>query len=102
MRQKQALRRLRDGMHVLTLTATPIPRTLQAALAGLQELSVIATPPARRQPVRSFGIPFDAAVVGQALQRERRRGGQSFVVCPRVEDIAPMRARLEQAAPGSI
>jgi transcription-repair coupling factor (superfamily II helicase) len=100
VRQKATLRQLREGVHVLTLTATPIPRTLQSALAGLQELSVIATPPARRQPVRSFRVPFDPVVVSQALQRERRRGGQSFVVCPRVEDIAPMRARLAQAAPG--
>jgi transcription-repair coupling factor (superfamily II helicase) len=87
------------GGHVLTLTATPIPRTLQAALVGLQELSIIATPPARRQPIRTFLTAFDPATVRQALMRERRRGGQSFVVCSRVEDIEPMRAQLAGIVP---
>src|SRR3712207_5698530 len=85
--------------HVLTLTATPIPRTLQAALVGLQELSIIATPPARRQPIRTFLSSFDPGSVREALMRERRRGGQSFVVCSRVEDIEPMRGRLAEIAP---
>jgi transcription-repair coupling factor (superfamily II helicase) len=90
---------LAAGGHVLTLTATPIPRTLQSALVGLQELSIIATPPARRQPIRTFLTPFDPASVRDALMRERRRGGQSFVVCSRVEDIEPMRDRLTKLAP---
>jgi transcription-repair coupling factor (superfamily II helicase) len=92
--QKGALARLRQGIHVLTLTATPIPRTLQAALAAIQDLSVIATPPQRRLPVRTFVLPFDPAVVREALLRERRRGGRSFVVVPRIADLAPMRERL--------
>jgi transcription-repair coupling factor (superfamily II helicase) len=98
-RQKAKLRALGRGLHVLTLTATPIPRTLGAALVGLQELSVIATPPARRQPIRTFLIPFDAVTIREALLRERRRDGQSFVVCPRVEDIGPMAARLGELVP---
>jgi transcription-repair coupling factor (superfamily II helicase) len=96
---KARLRNLAAGGHVLTLTATPIPRTLQSALVGLQELSIIATPPARRQPIRTFLTPFDPASVRDALMRERRRGGQSFVVCSRVEDIEPMRDRLTKLAP---
>lgn len=97
--QKAKLRNLAACGHVLTLTATPIPRTLQSALVGLQELSIIATPPARRQPIRTFLTPFDPASVRDALLRERRRRGQSFVVCSRVEDIAPMRERLEKLVP---
>jgi transcription-repair coupling factor (superfamily II helicase) len=92
--QKEALARLRDGVHVLHMTATPIPRTLQSALAGLLELSVLATPPQRRVPVRTFVLPFEPAVVREALLRERLRGGRSFVVVPRIADLAPMRERL--------
>lgn len=92
--QKLALARLRSGVHVLSMTATPIPRTLQSALAGLQELSVLATPPQRRLPVHTFVLPFEPAVTREALLRERRRGGRSFVVVPRIADLEPMRARL--------
>jgi transcription-repair coupling factor (superfamily II helicase) len=97
--QKEKLKALGRNVHVLTLTATPIPRTLQAAMVGLKDLSVIATPPARRQPVRTFLTSFDPVSVRTALLRERQRGGQSFVVCPRIEDIEPMRARLGEIAP---
>jgi transcription-repair coupling factor (superfamily II helicase) len=89
----------RAGLHVLTLTATPIPRTLQSALVGLRDLSVIATPPARRQPVRTLRATPDDALLARALRREAARGGQSFLVCPRIEDIAPMRQRLERLVP---
>ncbi len=85
--------------HVLALTATPIPRTLQSALVGLQQMSVIATPPARRQPVRTNVAPFDDAVVRTALLREQGRGGQSFVVVPRIEDMAPVAERLARLVP---
>ncbi|MBO1073313.1 DEAD/DEAH box helicase [Roseomonas marmotae] len=98
-RQKAMLRRLGEGVHSLALTATPIPRTLQSALIGLQALSVIATPPARRQPIRTLQIPASDALLKEALQRERQRGGQSFIVCPRIADIAPMRARLRRLMP---
>jgi transcription-repair coupling factor (superfamily II helicase) len=96
---KTKLRTLAGDAHVLTLTATPIPRTLQAALVGLRDLSVIATPPSQRQPIRTFLIPFDGATVREALLRERRRGGQSFFVCPRIEDIEPLAARLADLVP---
>jgi transcription-repair coupling factor (superfamily II helicase) len=96
---KSKLRAMASGGHVLTLTATPIPRTLQSALMGLQELSIIATPPARRQPIRTFLTEFDAATLRLALMRERRRRGQSFVVCSRVEDIEPIREQLAKIVP---
>jgi transcription-repair coupling factor (superfamily II helicase) len=98
-RQKAMLRKLGEGVHILSLTATPIPRTLQSALIGLQALSVIATPPARRQPIRTLQIPASDAVLKEALQREQRRGGQSFVVCPQIADIAPLRSRLRRVLP---
>jgi transcription-repair coupling factor (superfamily II helicase) len=85
--------------HLLTLSATPIPRTLQSALVGLQQLSIIATPPARRQPIRSRVGPFDDAIVRAALLRERNRGGQSFVVVPRIEDLDGFAARLAKLVP---
>ena len=85
--------------HVLTLSATPIPRTLQSAMVGLQGLSVIATPPARRQPIRTAVAHFDDATVRAALRRERARGGQSFVVVPRIDDMAPLAARLAKLVP---
>ncbi|MBJ6125959.1 helicase-related protein [Microvirga splendida] len=96
---KSKLRAMASRGHVLTLTATPIPRTLQSALVGLQELSIIATPPARRQPIRTFLTEFDPATLRQALMRERRRRGQSFVVCSRVEDMEPMREQLAKIVP---
>jgi transcription-repair coupling factor (superfamily II helicase) len=90
---------LRAGVHVLTLTATPIPRTLQSALVGLQDISVIATPPVRRRPVRTFVTAFDPGVVLEALRREAQRGGQSFFVCPRIQDLQPMADRLARLVP---
>lgn len=96
---KEALRAL--APHHLALSATPIPRTLQGALVGVQDVSIIAAPPARRRPVRTFQSPFDQAAAATALFREKRRGGQSFVVVPRVEDIEPTRAMLATIAPGS-
>jgi transcription-repair coupling factor (superfamily II helicase) len=96
---KEKLRSLGEGVHVLTLTATPIPRTLQAALVGLQDLSAILTAPARRRPIRTFSTAYDAATVRAALLREKRRGGQSFVVVPRIEDMEPTAAELKALAP---
>ena len=98
-RQKAMLRRLGQDVHCLTLTATPIPRTLQSALIGLQALSIIATPPARRQPIRTLQAVWTDSLVKEALLREQRRGGQSFIVCPRIADIAPMRARIRRLLP---
>jgi transcription-repair coupling factor (superfamily II helicase) len=100
-REKAALARLRGAgaLHLLTLTATPIPRTLQSAMIGLRDLSVIATPPVRRQPVRTLRAESEDGLIAAALRREAARGGQTFLVCPRIEDIAPMRARLAAAVP---
>jgi len=97
--EKERLRALGAGIHVLTLTATPIPRTLQSALVGLQDLSVIATPPARRRPIRTSVAPFDLATVKTALTREAARGGQSFVVVPHIEGLDRMAASLAEACP---
>ncbi len=94
---KDALRGLAEGVHVLTLTATPIPRTLAAAEAGMVEASVIATPPLRRQPVRTERAPFTDELLRDALRREARRGGQSFVVAPRIEDLERLAERIEEA-----
>ena len=97
--EKQKLRGLGTGVHVLTLSATPIPRTLQAALVGLQDLSVIATPPARRRPIRTLVAPFDLATVRGALLREKARGGQSFVVVPRIEAMERLARDIAEACP---
>ncbi|MHB2166287.1 transcription-repair coupling factor [Alsobacter sp. R-9] len=96
---KERLKELRAEIHVLTLSATPIPRTLQLALTGVRELSIIATPPVDRLAVRTFVTPFDPLIIREALLRERFRGGQSFYVCPRVEDIAEARAFLAAEVP---
>ena len=85
---KEKLKQLRAEVHVLTLTATPIPRTLQLALTGVRDLSIIASPPVDRLAVRTFVSPFDPLIVREALLRERYRGGQAFYVCPRIEDLA--------------
>ena len=84
---KERLKALRADVHVLTLTATPIPRTLQLALSGVREMSLIATPPVDRLAVRTFIMPFDQVVIREAIQRERFRGGQVFCVVPRIEDM---------------
>ncbi|WP_040619967.1 transcription-repair coupling factor [Rhodovulum sp. PH10] len=96
---KERLKKLRAEVHVLTLTATPIPRTLQLALTGVRELSIIATPPVDRLAVRTFVTPFDPLIVREALLRERYRGGQAFYVCPRIEDLAEAKAFLDQSVP---
>ncbi len=96
---KERLKDLRAEVHVLTLSATPIPRTLQLALTGVRELSIIATPPVDRLAVRTFVTPFDPLLIREALLRERYRGGQSFYVCPRIEDIAEARAFLAAEVP---
>jgi transcription-repair coupling factor (superfamily II helicase) len=96
---KERLKELRAEVHVLTLSATPIPRTLQLALTGVRELSIIATPPVDRLAVRSFVAPFDPMIVREALLRERYRGGQSFYVVPRIEDLADVRAFLDSQVP---
>jgi transcription-repair coupling factor (superfamily II helicase) len=96
---KEKLKALRAEVHVLTLTATPIPRTLQLALTGVRDLSIIASPPVDRLAVRTFVAPFDPLTVREALLRERYRGGQSFYVCPRIEDLAGAKDFLDKTVP---
>jgi transcription-repair coupling factor (superfamily II helicase) len=96
---KERLKELRAEVHVLTLSATPIPRTLQLAMTGVRELSLIATPPVDRLAVRSFVSPFDPLIVREALLRERYRGGQAFFVCPRIEDLEEAGAFLRENLP---
>jgi transcription-repair coupling factor (superfamily II helicase) len=96
---KERLKELRSEVHMLTLSATPIPRTLQLAMSGVRDLSIIATPPVDRLAVRTFVSPFDALIVREALLRERYRGGQSFYVCPRIEDLDECAAFLRQNVP---
>lgn len=96
---KERLKQMKADVHVLTLTATPIPRTLQLALTGVREMSVIATPPVDRLAVRTFIMPFDSVVIREALQRERFRGGQVFCVVPRIEDLTRMSERLREIVP---
>ncbi|MBV9654792.1 MAG: transcription-repair coupling factor [Acetobacteraceae bacterium] len=96
---KERLKQLKADVHVLTLTATPIPRTLQLALTGVREMSVIATPPVDRLAVRTFIMPYDSVVIREAIQRERFRGGQIFCVVPRIEDLPRMADRLREIVP---
>ena len=96
---KERLKQIKADVHVLTLTATPIPRTLQMALTGVRDLSLMATPPVDRLAVRTFLMPYDHVVIREALMRERFRGGQSFYVCPRLADLDAMALQLKRIAP---
>jgi transcription-repair coupling factor (superfamily II helicase) len=96
---KERLKQIKADVHVLTLTATPIPRTLQLALTGVRDLSLITTPPVDRLAVRTFIMPYDSLIIKEAIAREKFRGGQIFCVVPRVEDLEPMAARLREIVP---
>jgi transcription-repair coupling factor (superfamily II helicase) len=96
---KERLKALRADVHVLTLTATPIPRTLQMAMSGLRELSVIQTPPVDRLAVRTYVMPWDPVVAREALLREHYRGGQSFFVVPRIADLPEIEEFLREEVP---
>jgi transcription-repair coupling factor (superfamily II helicase) len=96
---KERLKALRADVHVLTLTATPIPRTLQMAMSGLRELSVIQTPPVDRLAVRTYVMPWDPVVVREALLREHYRGGQTFFVVPRIADLPDIEQYLREEVP---
>ena len=96
---KERLKQLRAEVHVLTLSATPIPRTLQLALTGVRELSIIASPPVDRLAVRTFVAPHDPLMIREALLRERYRGGQAFYVVPRIEDLAGVKDFLDKNVP---
>ncbi|MGE3581898.1 MAG: transcription-repair coupling factor [Hyphomonadaceae bacterium] len=99
VKHKERLKELRADVHVLTLSATPIPRTLQLALAGIRDMSIIATPPIDRMAVRTYVTPFDPIGVREALLRERYRGGQSFFVTPRIADLAELEDFLRKQVP---
>jgi transcription-repair coupling factor (superfamily II helicase) len=96
---KERLKALKADVHVLTLTATPIPRTLQMAMSGLRDLSVIQTPPVDRLAVRTYVSPWDPVVVREALLREHYRGGQSFFVVPRIADLPDVEEWLREEVP---
>jgi transcription-repair coupling factor (superfamily II helicase) len=96
---KERLKEMRSEVHVLTLTATPIPRTLQLSLAGVRDLSIIATPPVDRLAIRSYVSEFDTVTIREALLRERFRGGQSFYVVPRISDLPEVEDFLKTHVP---
>lgn len=97
--QKEHLKNIRNNVHLLTLSATPIPRTLQMSLAGLRELSLITTPPVERIAVRTMIIEHDSRLLQEALLREHHRGGQSFYVCPYIDDLAFAQKELQEIVP---
>ncbi len=99
VKHKERLKTLKSDVHVLTLSATPIPRTLQLALTGVRELSLITTAPVDRLAVRTFISPFDPVVIRETLLREHYRGGQSFYVVPRISDLAEVKTFLDEQAP---
>ncbi|MDU9003224.1 transcription-repair coupling factor [Sedimentitalea todarodis] len=96
---KERLKQLRSDLHVLTLTATPIPRTLQLSLSGVRDLSIIGTPPVDRLSIRTYVSEFDAVTIREALLREHYRGGQSFYVVPRISDLPEIEAFLKEQLP---
>lgn len=99
VKQKEYLKNLKQDVHVLTLTATPIPRTLQLSLTGVRDLSVIATPPVDRLAIQTTITPFDPLVIKEAITRELHRGGQIFYVAPRIKDLKDVQAKLEKLMP---
>ena len=99
VQHKERLKQLRTDVHVLTLTATPIPRTLQLSLSGVRDLSIIGTPPIDRLAIRTYVSEFDTITIREALLREHYRGGQSFIVVPRISDMAEMEEFLKTQVP---
>jgi transcription-repair coupling factor (superfamily II helicase) len=99
VKHKEQLKELRADVHMLTLTATPIPRTLQMSLSGIREMSIIATPPVDRLAVRTYITPWDPVVIREALLREKYRGGQAYYVAPRVSDLAALERYLREQVP---
>ncbi|HEX2560291.1 transcription-repair coupling factor, partial [Phenylobacterium sp.] len=99
VKHKEKLKELRADVHMLTLTATPIPRTLQMSLSGIREMSIIATPPVDRLAVRTYITPWDPVVVREALLREKYRGGQAYYVAPRIADLPDLQRFLREQVP---
>ncbi|MEY3197165.1 MAG: transcription-repair-coupling factor, partial [Pseudomonadota bacterium] len=98
--QKEKLKKLKASTHSLSLSATPIPRTLQMSMIGIRDLSLITTPPIDRLPIRTFVTPYDQTVVRDALLREHARGGATFYVCPRISDLDDIAKTLDKIVPG--
>ncbi len=96
---KERLKQMRSDVHVLTLTATPIPRTLQLSLSGVRDLSIISTPPVDRLSIRTYVSEFDTVTIREALLREHYRGGQSFFVVPRIKDLPEIEEFLQSQVP---
>ncbi len=99
VKQKERLKEIKADVHILTLSATPIPRTLQMSLTGVKEMSLITTPPVDRLAIRTFVLPFDPLVIREAIMREHYRGGQTFYVCPRIGDMADVEEALKDLVP---
>jgi transcription-repair coupling factor (superfamily II helicase) len=99
VKHKERLKEMKSDVHVLTLSATPIPRTMQLAMTGVRELSLITTPPVDRLAVRTFISPFDTMIIRETLLREHYRGGQSFYVAPRISDLEEVHAFLQSDLP---
>ncbi|NDV01726.1 transcription-repair coupling factor [Pseudoroseicyclus tamaricis] len=99
VQHKERLKQLRSDVHVLTLSATPIPRTLQMSLSGVRDLSIIGTPPVDRLAIRTYVSEFDTVTIREALLREHYRGGQSFLVVPRITDLPEMEEWLTREVP---
>lgn len=99
VKHKEKLKEFRADVHMLTLSATPIPRTLQMALSGLREMSIIATPPVDRLAVRTYVTPYDLVTVREALLREKYRGGQAYYVAPRLSDLPALEKFLREQVP---
>ncbi len=99
MAQKEKLKQLKSDVHVLTLSATPIPRTLQLSLSGVRELSLITTPPIDRLAVRTYIMPYDPVIIREAILREHHRGGKTFFVTPRVKYMAEIQSKIAELVP---
>lgn len=99
VKQKERLKEIKSDVHVLTLSATPIPRTLQMSLTGVKDLSLITTPPVDRLAIRTFVLPFDPMVIREAILREHYRGGQTFYVVPRIGDMEEVEKTIKELVP---
>lgn len=97
--QKERIKELKNNVNLLTLSATPIPRTLQMSLNGIKDMSLLATPPIDRMAIRSFIMPFDKVVVRDAILREYYRGGRVFFICPKIKDLDKEEERLKKLVP---
>lgn len=97
--QKEKLKQLKAGIHVLALSATPIPRSLQMSMVGIKDLSLITTPPLDRLSISTRVLPYDAVIIRDALIKERQRGGLSFFVVPKIKDIEAITRQLDVIVP---